>query len=176
MTRRKTQKEPAARETQKAPSMPKALPTPKPVAVVFDAPGNVKINLTSPSGRLYVIKSREVFNIAAEDVDWFLLAWDWKHRQHLCLAADYEAKHQYHDEKEGLGYPPKAPSPAPTPLPVPELPDPPEDRPAEEPVPDFSGEEADTEARNEQPESGEHESDIAKGDDEACATAAESEE
>lgn len=73
----------------------------KSVKVIFVPIGLVNVHLYTPSGNEYNIKPREVFKIAAEDVDWFFNDWEWCFRQRLVLAADYHPTCGYHDPKAG---------------------------------------------------------------------------
>ena len=80
-------------EVEKAPA--------KAVKAVFVPVGYVKVHVETPSGNEYNLVPREVFTIAAEDVDWFFTTWDWSFRQRLCLVSDYKPTCGYHDPKVG---------------------------------------------------------------------------
>ncbi len=94
-------------------SEPEVGPTPEPevkkapvkkakaVKAVFVPVGYVKVHLTTPSGNEYNLVPREVFTIAAEDVSWFFVDWDWCFRQRLVLEVDYEPTCGYSDPKAG---------------------------------------------------------------------------
>ena len=85
-------------------------PTPEPEAkqapakatkAVFVPVGNVKVHLDTPSGNEYNLVPKEVFTIAAEDVDWLFNDLDWSFRKRLVLASDYNPTCGYHDPKAG---------------------------------------------------------------------------
>ena len=80
-------------ESQKAPT--------KDVKAVFVPVGQVKVHVETPSGNEYNLVPREVFTIAAKDVDWFFTDWYWGFRQRLVLAKDYKPTCGYHDSKSG---------------------------------------------------------------------------
>lgn len=75
----------------------KLRPKPKAATAIFHPDGNVRINLTAPSGREYHIEPREPFEIAGEDVDWFFYEWDWQYRQRLTRVEDYTPPAGYFD-------------------------------------------------------------------------------
>lgn len=64
---------------------------------VFDPVGMVKVNVTAPSGNIYGVESRKPFRIAAEDVEWFFVSWDWAFRQRLYHIEDYKPVCGYND-------------------------------------------------------------------------------
>ena len=70
---------------------------PKAVTAIFHPDGNVRVNLTAPSGNAYSIEPRQPFKIASEDVDWFFYEWDWRFRQRLTRVEDYTPPAGYHD-------------------------------------------------------------------------------
>lgn len=75
----------------------KPAPKAKAVTAIFHPDGNVRVNLTAPSGREYHIEPRQPFEIASEDVDWFFYEWDWRFRQRLTRVEDYVPPAGYHD-------------------------------------------------------------------------------
>lgn len=89
---------------------PKAVEMPEPeakkapakaVKAVFVPVGNVKVHVAAPGGNEYNLVPKEVFTIAAEDVDWFFNDLDWSFRKRLILASDYKPTCGYHDSKAG---------------------------------------------------------------------------
>lgn len=78
------------------------MPRAKAVTTIFNPTGNVRVNLTAPSGNKYHIEPRQPFKIASEDVDWFFNEWDWQYRQSLTRAEDYVPTAGYLDTTPGI--------------------------------------------------------------------------
>ncbi len=92
-------KAPPEAAASKAPVKAPAVRLAKAVKAVFVPVGHVNVHLETPSGNEYNLVPREVFTIAAEDVEWFFTEWNWSFRQRLVRASDYKPTCGYHDPK-----------------------------------------------------------------------------